>query len=174
LKPGGWVEIQEYEVQIKSDDDTINDAKWIVEWQKLLNEASVKFGKKLNVAEMQKQYMIDAGFVDVHDDIYKVCASLVDRLVALEGVTRADIVVKVPGGSWPKDRKLKATGMYQLEHLVASVEPFSLALFTRVLGWSVDKTQVLMAGVKDDFRNRNHHLYTTAHFVYGMKPAANV
>lgn len=70
--------MQEYEVRIKSDDDTINDAKWIVEWQQLLNEASVKFGKKLNVAEMQKQYMIDAGFVDVHDDIYKVCAGLVD------------------------------------------------------------------------------------------------
>ena len=66
--------MQEYEVQIKSDDNTINDAKWIVEWQQLLNEASVKFGKKLIVAEMQKQYMIDAGFVDVHDDIYKVCA----------------------------------------------------------------------------------------------------
>ena len=94
--------------------------------------------------------------------------------MVLEEVIRADIAVKVPSGSWPKDRKLKATGMYQLEHLVASVEPFSLALFTRVLGWSVDKTQVLMAGVKDDFRNRNHHLYTTAHFVYGRKPTANV
>jgi hypothetical protein len=166
--------MQEYEVQVKSDDDTINDAKWVVEWLQLLNEASVKFGKKLNVAKMQKQYMIDAGFVDVHDDIYKVCAGLVDRLVALEEVTRADIAVKVPGGSWPKDRKLKTIGMYQLEHLVASVEPFSLALFTRVLGWSADKTQVLMAGVKDDFRNRKHHLYTTCHFVYGRKPATNV
>jgi hypothetical protein len=66
--------MQEYEVRIKSDDNSINNAKWIVEWLQLLNEASVKFGKKLNVAEMQKQYMIDAGFVDVHDDIYKVCA----------------------------------------------------------------------------------------------------
>ena len=94
--------------------------------------------------------------------------------MALEEATRTDMAVKVPSGSWPKDRKLKTIGMYQLEHLVASVEPFSLALFTRVLDWSVDKTQVLMAGVKDDFRNRKHHLYTTSHFVYGRKPAANV
>jgi dGTP triphosphohydrolase len=166
--------MQEYEILIKSDDDTINEAKWILEWQKLLDEASIKFGKRLNVAEMQKQYMIDAGFVDVQDDIYKVCADLVDRLVALEEVTRVDIAVKVPSGSWPKDRKLKEIAMYQLEHVVASVEPFSLALFTRALGWSVDKTQVLMAGVKDDFRNRKNHLYTTSHFVYGKKPAANV
>ena len=64
--------------------------------------------------------------------------------------------------------------MYQLEYLVASVEPFSLALFTRVLGWSVDKTQALITGVKDDFRNRKHHLYATCHFVYGRKPTANV
>lgn len=37
-----------------------------------MNEASVKFGKKLDVTKEQKQYMIDAGFVDVRDDAYKV------------------------------------------------------------------------------------------------------
>ena len=34
-----------------------------------------KFGKILNVAEMHKQRIIDAGFVDVRDDVYKVCAA---------------------------------------------------------------------------------------------------
>ena len=64
--------------------------------------------------------------------------------------------------------------MYQLEHMVASVEPFTLALLTRVLGWSKDQTQTLMAGAKDDFRNRKNHLYTASHFVYGRKPAGKI
>src|SRR2546421_8099061 len=79
LKPGGWIEMQEYEAWIRSDDDTINQAKWIVEWQEQLDKASIQFGKRLNVAELQKQHMIDAGFVDVRDDIYKVCAGSVDQ-----------------------------------------------------------------------------------------------
>jgi hypothetical protein len=64
--------------------------------------------------------------------------------------------------------------MFHVEQMVACAEPFALALLTRVLGWSTDKTQILMAGVKNDFRNRKNHLYTASHFVYGRKPAAEV
>ena len=79
--------------------------------------------------------------------------------------------MKVPVGPWPKDRKLKEIGMFHQEHGLASVEPFTLALFTRVLGWSRDRTQVLIAGVKDEIRNPRNHFYTASHFVYGRKPA---
>ena len=82
LKPGGWVESQEYEAWIRSDDDTINQTgTWVKEWQEVVDEATLKFGKRFNVAELQKQYLIDAGFVDVSDDVYKV-----------------------PIGTWPKAR----------------------------------------------------------------------
>jgi hypothetical protein len=79
--------------------------------------------------------------------------------------------MKVPVGPWPKDRKLKEIGMFHLEHCYASVEPYTLALFTRVLGWSNERTQVLIAGVKDEVRNPSNHFYTASHFVYGRKPA---
>ena len=73
LKPGGWYEIQEYETWIHSDDDTINQTgKATKQWLVLLEEASIKFGKQMNVAGRQKQWMIDAGFIDVQEDIYKV------------------------------------------------------------------------------------------------------
>lgn len=46
------------------------------EWTKLflekLDEASILSGRRLNVAQDQKQYMIDAGFVNVHDEIFRV------------------------------------------------------------------------------------------------------
>jgi hypothetical protein len=64
LKCGGWIEMQEYEAWVKSDDDSINqNGKSVLEGQRLVNEASIKFGKRFNVAELQKQYLINAGFV---------------------------------------------------------------------------------------------------------------
>jgi hypothetical protein len=62
--------------------------------------------------------------------------------------------------------------MYHHEHIMASVEPFTLALFTRVLGWSNERTQAMIASLKNAFYNRKTHFYTATHFVYGRKPPA--
>lgn len=73
IKPGGWIEVQEYETWIKSDDDPeLKNCTSVPEWQKVVNDASLLYGKKFNIAEEQKQRLIDAGFVDVKDDTYKV------------------------------------------------------------------------------------------------------
>jgi SAM-dependent methyltransferase len=74
LKPGGWIEMQEYEGTIRSDDDTINNAPWINQWVDLIDVGSTKFGKRMNVAHQHAQWLEDAGFVDVHDEVYKVSA----------------------------------------------------------------------------------------------------
>jgi hypothetical protein len=68
--------MQEYEAWISSDDDSIDNAPYVKRWQELCDEASIKFGKRLNVAHEQKQRLTDAGFTDVRDDIYKVCSDL--------------------------------------------------------------------------------------------------
>jgi ubiquinone/menaquinone biosynthesis C-methylase UbiE len=73
IRPGGWLECHEHEVCVDSDDDTVQKAGKVSEWFSRVVEASVKFGKRMDVAQDQKQHMIDAGFVDVRDDIYKVC-----------------------------------------------------------------------------------------------------
>lgn len=54
--------------------------------------------------------------------------------------------------------------------MLAAIEPFTLALLTRVLGWSVESTQVLMAKVRNEFRDKKNHIYSYFHFVYGRKP----
>lgn len=72
LKPGCWVEMQEYETEIVSDDGTLDNAVYVKEWQETVNAASVSFGKEFNVAGRHKQRMIDAGFLDVTDEIHKV------------------------------------------------------------------------------------------------------
>lgn len=72
IKPGGWIEMQEFEVWVKSDDDTLKKAPSLIQLQTLVDEASTKLGKQMNVATEQKQKLMDAGFEDVTDDVYKV------------------------------------------------------------------------------------------------------
>jgi SAM-dependent methyltransferase len=72
LKPGGWLEMQEYEAWLTSDDDTIESAPWTKEWCDQVDVASRMFGKRLNVAHMHKQWLDEAGFVNVREEVHKV------------------------------------------------------------------------------------------------------
>ncbi|EEP78003.1 hypothetical protein UREG_02852 [Uncinocarpus reesii 1704] len=150
LKPGGWVEMQEYETAVYSEDNSLDNAPLIKKFQQVGDEASARFGKRLNVATSYKQQLIDAGFINVQDDVYKV-----------------------PIGTWPKDPKMKQLGRYQLTQVLAALEPFMMALYTRVMDYTVQETEVLMAGLRAEFKNPNNHLYTKFHFVYGQRPQSS-
>lgn len=41
-----------------------------------------------------------------------------------------------------------------------SLEAYSLALYTRVLGWTREELTVFLAEVRKEIRDRKHHLYT--------------
>lgn len=72
LKPGGWIEWQEYETDVKSDDDSFPENSYILKYYRILNEAASKFGKKLNIAPILKPSIEEAGFINVVDKVYKV------------------------------------------------------------------------------------------------------
>ncbi|KAJ0299082.1 uncharacterized protein N0V96_007059 [Colletotrichum fioriniae] len=149
LKPGGWVEMQEYDAWIFSDDDSYERALWTKEWVTKLDEASKMYGKQINVARHHKQWMIDAGFEDVQELVYRI-----------------------PIGPWAKDPALKELGRCELVHMQMSVDSHTPALFTRVLNYSHDQARVLMEGVKREFRSKDYRLITSYRFVTGRKPMA--
>lgn len=72
LRPGGWIELQEYETRFTSDDGTHEKVPTFNDWQERLDEASKQFGKRMNIAPELGRLMAEAGFVDVMDDVYKV------------------------------------------------------------------------------------------------------
>jgi len=113
----------------------------------LCNEASVKFGKSISIAREQKQRLIDAGFHDVRDNIYKV-----------------------PIGTWPAEPKLKEIGMYERENVCLAAEPWTLGFLGRLNGWSNDECRVLIAEVRREVRDPKLHLYAFYHFVIGRRP----
>ena len=76
LKPGGLLEMQEFEAWVRSDDDVeLTNASNVLSMLQEVDKASVAFGKQINIAAKVKQGMIDAGFEDVTEVIHKVQAS---------------------------------------------------------------------------------------------------
>jgi hypothetical protein len=76
----------------------------------------------------------------------------------------------VPFSPWPKDQKLKDLGRYQQHMMLEALDAYSFGLFTRVLGWSNEEVQVLLAEVRKDLQNRRFHGYSRVYVVYGKKP----
>ena len=72
LNPGGWLEFADFTGEVFSDDGGLERAPYMVELYKLIDEASVKFGKKQNVAPYYKRWLIEAGFHNVKQEVYKV------------------------------------------------------------------------------------------------------
>ena len=60
--------------------------------------------------------------------------------------------------------------MYEQSAMLDAVEAYTLALFTRFLGWDVDRTMIMCAGVKREIKDLSLHLYGAIHFTYGRKP----
>ncbi|CAI7589393.1 unnamed protein product [Penicillium glandicola] len=147
LRPRGWIELQEFEVMLKSDDDSMRLAPALCEFLERLTQASEAFQRPMNIAEGHRQRLVEAGFEDVRDEVYKV-----------------------PSSVWAKDPVQKEIGRYNQCSLLMAVESYSLALFTRVLGWSNNDTQVFLAGVRKDLKNPAVHTYCNLHVVYGRKP----
>ena len=76
----------------------------------------------------------------------------------------------MPVGTWAKNKTLKEIGAFMQLYILEAVEPLTLALFTRVLGWTEAETQVLMAMVRREFKDRSRYLYVICNIVYGRKP----
>lgn len=72
LKPGGWLEFQDFEVCFRCDDDTLKSADSLLLWQQIIDRASTRIGRKFDVAETLKQKLLEAGYRDVEDRTYKV------------------------------------------------------------------------------------------------------
>lgn len=51
-----------------------------------------------------------------------------------------------------------------------AVEPYSLALFTRVLGWTFEEAQSYVNKVRAELLASPYHSYVLFHYVYGQRP----
>jgi hypothetical protein len=75
LSPSGWVELIDGS-WATSDDDSFPDDSAYAEFQRRLEEASSRFGKKINIAARHREMLAEAGFEGVVEVVKKVSSRI--------------------------------------------------------------------------------------------------
>lgn len=71
LKPGGFLEIQDFRGGIGSDDDGMRHVPYLADWVEKVGEGMRMMGRAGKMAHL-KGYMEELGFVDIHEETCKV------------------------------------------------------------------------------------------------------
>jgi hypothetical protein len=119
-----------------SDDGTLAEGSPIQMWGKNFFEASEKFGTPCDTPQKLKGWMEAAGFVDVEEHI-----------------------LKLPVGPWPKDRRLKNVGLFEMVNMQEGLEGLTFMAFTRALKWSPERVQMFLMEVRNQVKDRSVHSY---------------
>ncbi|KAL2855713.1 hypothetical protein BJX68DRAFT_231081 [Aspergillus pseudodeflectus] len=154
LLPGGWLEVRDNNLQFLTDSPSPEKEDKLValrKWERLMAEAAEKFGKPINMAEKHKALMEGAGFTEVKEEVYKI-----------------------PFGAWMEGEPWTpfVETSYRL-HMKHGLEGYTLRLFTKTLGWSLEDTKAFISEVKDeiaDSKLKDLRLYSNFHLVIGKKP----
>ncbi|KAL1647401.1 hypothetical protein SLS58_002729 [Diplodia intermedia] len=146
-KPGGWVELQGYDAQFRSDDGTLKPDSYLNRYFTTIEEGITKMGKVLSTGPLFEGLLKDKGFANIHVHTYKL-----------------------PIGTWPKDKKMKEAGTINTLQYLDGMEAFSYRLLTSVLDWTLEEVQVFNAKVAEEIKSNRIHAYYTLYIVYGQKP----
>ena len=75
----------------------------------------------------------------------------------------------MPFNPWAKDRRMKEIGRYHQLDILESLEAFSMALFSRSLGWTNQQIHAFLTEVRKELTDRSIHIYAKHYWVYGQK-----
>ena len=136
LKPGGWVEAQEYNFPLVCDDESAGPDSALMRYASLTKEAMAKGGIDAGPEEKFKDYMSTEGFVNIRET-----------------------VMKLPCGPWPEDEAGKKLGKLQRQNILMVQEGASMMLFTKQLGWTKEEIETLIVEVREDLEDLGKHIY---------------
>ncbi|KAL6232819.1 hypothetical protein BDW75DRAFT_216698 [Aspergillus navahoensis] len=136
LKPGGYLEMHEIDPGFECDDNTIPPDSSALLWSNLFFEGCRKIGHPIPAPTEYKTLMEEAGFVDV-------------KLR----------VMKRPTNVWAKEKHLKRLGLYTLTNHLNGLHAFTIGLFTRVLDWTPEEVEVLIARCRKEWKDSSIHAY---------------
>ncbi|VTT68375.1 unnamed protein product [Fusarium fujikuroi] len=135
-KPGGWVESVELWGNSKCDDDTLKPESPLHKWVEVFKKIESLTGKSFFWDDKMQQSISDAGFINV-----------------------SGRRIKVPIGTWPKDKTLKQWGAWNRHFLLQGLEGFSIRGLTEMLGWKYEDAQLFLADMRKELTNPALHAY---------------
>ncbi|KAF4341651.1 phosphoethanolamine n-methyltransferase 3 [Fusarium beomiforme] len=148
-KPGGWVESVDLWGEAKCDDDTLTPESSFYKWVEVFKKIESITGKSFFWDDKMQQSIADAGFTNV-----------------------AGRRIKVPIGTWPKDKTLKQWGAWNRHFLLQGLEGFSIRGLTEMLGWKYEDAQLFLADMRKEITDPALHTYLEVTVFYGQKPEA--
>ncbi|KAF6798902.1 SAM-dependent methyltransferase [Colletotrichum sojae] len=149
LRPGGYIEIKEHDIELKSQAGPLPDDHILKSWPRSLLKAAEILGK--------------TGLQCRDHGIAK----------SLGAAGFSDVVEKkfpVPVGGWASEPLLKEAGLGCLTFLDQSLEGFGMFLLKEVLGWEVSEVLVSTAEFRKAIRDSKLQPFLELHIVYARKP----
>lgn len=136
LNPGGWMESQELYSKVYCNDGTMPPDYPLLEWTENEDDAAMRLGRPLRIANKLKRWYEQAGFVDVHEEIFAI-----------------------PINSWPKDERMKVLGKWFYWNMCAGVHAWTIEYFVTALGWSPAEVEVYLAHLRTALADKSVHAY---------------
>ncbi|KAL1991149.1 hypothetical protein VTN49DRAFT_5653 [Thermomyces lanuginosus] len=146
VKPGGWVEFQDWDGYPYSEDGSLDDTGFQRYYDEA-NNAFEKAGYEVRPGPKLEEWFQDAGFVNIHVEKFQI-----------------------PHGVWPKDKHLKKVGTWFQAQSEAGLEAGALAALTRYEQWTKEEVILLASQARADGRKRNVHALFDFYIVYGQRP----
>ncbi|KAM0282371.1 hypothetical protein ACHAQH_003050 [Verticillium albo-atrum] len=147
LEPGGYLELQEVHVPYESDDGSLPKDSELAKMGIYFRDAANMAGRPMDMSPKLEGWMKDAGFVNVVVHMFKW-----------------------PLNNWPRDPHYKELGSWCFTNIDDNLEGLTMAMFTRILGWTKDETVLFCSRVRKQLRDRRIHAYCPVYVLYGQKP----
>ena len=128
--------MEDITLPVNSDDGTLPPDSFLVRMSHMTVEAGERLGRPMNLGGQYKAMFEAAGFVDVVQRPFKW-----------------------PSNIWPRDKKFKEMGRWNLANIDGNLEGLTLVLFTHGLGLSPQETRALCEGARKEVRDVKVHAY---------------
>jgi SAM-dependent methyltransferase len=147
LEPGGYIELQDLNFPLRCDDNTAPPDSPTMRWSSYMMEGAHNLGVDLDASNSFPTLLMAAGFRDIRSETHAW-----------------------PINRWPKAQEMKERGMWVLQNFLQGLQGFSMAFFTRGLGWKPAEVEVLLSGVRKQMKDRRSHVYMPISFFWARKP----
>ncbi|KAI1324902.1 S-adenosyl-L-methionine-dependent methyltransferase [Xylariaceae sp. FL0255] len=148
LAPGGYIELRDPILPFHFLTPPPDGPRCALkEWGEKLVDASSRAGRDWTAAARYSEMLRDLGFVNIHE--------------------RREAVALSP---WVKGVQNKHISLLLQQDILRMLEPVSMALFTRVLGWDQQHVLDFLELVKRDVQDTRIHAFSEGVHVYAQKP----
>ncbi|KAK3319717.1 S-adenosyl-L-methionine-dependent methyltransferase [Cercophora scortea] len=146
IKPGGWIEIQEFGGRPFCDDGSTPEDYSVLKFSDLATQAMANFGCDFRVADKLEGRLAQAGFTNIS------CRRF-----------------KVPMGTWPKDKRLRLVGLYFRTVFASLIDAMAAKPFA-ALNLPAQEINDIVAAASEDISNNKYHSYYEYLFWTAQKP----